>query len=197
MVIFRRRQRIVMGYKTTTDPFVLRGTTDFDITGTSGFAYGEIDTSLDTLNREVLLIWEIDIQAGDLPRAAINGLLDGAAMNQIVIRDSVLTEKGAFNVADNEYIGGQDVQVLGRGDISSLNGTAILYESKNPDANAMLSVDKVPLAIVTASTLILRSDFTSSVNLLTTDGRTTNFRIHAQRAKADADTYAALVTGLI
>lgn len=187
-----------MGYKTTTDPFVLRGTTNLDITGANAFAHTEIDTSLDTLNREVLLIWEVDIQHGNLPRQAMNSLLDGAALNTFIIRDQVQTETGLFNLDDQEYIGGKDIQFSGRGGTGATpEGTGFLFSQKNPESTEFPSRDKHPLAIVTSSTLILRSDFDASIAFSTVDTYNAFFRVHAQRAKADADTYAALVTGLI
>lgn len=196
--IHRRSLANVMGYKTTTDPFVLRGTTNLDITGDTAFTHTEIDTSLDTLNREVLLIWEVDIQHGNLPRQAMNSLMDGAALNTFIIRDQVQTESGLFNLDDQEYIGGKDLQFAGRGGTGPTpEGSTILFTQKNPDSTDFPSRDKNPLAIVTSSTIILRSDFDASIAFLTVDTYNAFFRIHAQRARADADTYAALVTGLM
>lgn len=188
----------IMGYKTTTDPFILRGTTSMQITGSTASTHTEVDTSLDTLNREVLLIWEVDIQHGDLPRDAMNSLLDGAALNQFVIRDQVQTETGLFNLDDQEYIAGKDIQFSGRQGTGATNaGVGFLFDQKNPDSTEFPSKDKNPLAIVTSSNLILRSDFASSIAFSTSETYQAFFRIHAQRAKADADTYAALVTGLL
>lgn len=186
-----------MGYKTTTDPFILRGTVQNTITGTAAFGQAEIDTSLDTLNREVLLIWEVDIQHGTMPRDAMEGLLNGTALNTFIIRDQVQTEGGLFNLDDQEYIAGKDLQFSGRLGTAPGAGVGILFDQKNPDSTEFPSRDKNPLAIVTSSSLFLRSDFTSSVNIATSETYQPFFRIHAQRAKADADTYAALVTGLM
>jgi hypothetical protein len=185
----------VMGYKTTTDPFVLRAETDLTITGDSAGASATIDTSLDTLNREVLLIWEVDIQHGNLPRNAMDGILNGATMNSVSINDSVSSEEGFFNLDDNEYIAGADLQFVGRGTASA--ESAVLFSTKNPDSREFASRDKIPLAIVTSSELFVRSGFNSTVTLATSDTYQAKFRIMAQRAKADADTYAALVTGLL
>jgi hypothetical protein len=186
----------VMGYKTTTDPFVLRAETDLTITGDSAGASATIDTSLDTLNREVLLIWEVDIQHGNLPRNAMDGIANGATMNSLSIADSVATEEGFFNLNDAEYVAGSDLQYVGRGD-PALGTTGILFSTKNPDSREFASRDKIPLAIVTSSELFVRSGFNSTVTLTTSDTYQAKFRIMGQRAKADADTYAALVTGLL
>lgn len=186
-----------MGYKTTTDPFVLRGTATMDITGTLAFGHTEIDTSLDTLNREVLIIHEVDIQHGDLPRDAMEGLLNGTALNQFVIRDSVQTETGAFNLDDQEYIAGKDLQFSARLGTAPGAGVGFIFDQKNPDSTDMPSKDTAPLAIITASSIVLRTDFESSIAISTTEQYQSFFRIHAQRAKADADTYAALVTGML
>ena len=168
------------------------------ITGTTANATTTVDTSLDTLNREVLLIWEVDIQQGHLPRQAVEGLLNGAAMNTFILRDQVQTEAGLFNLDDQEYIGGKDIQFMGRQGTGATNeGVGFLWDQKNPDSTEFPSRDKAPLAIVTSQSVILRSDFESSIAIATSETYQSFFRIHAQRAKADADTYAALVTGMM
>ncbi len=192
-----RMSSVFMGYKTTTDPFVLRGTVQMDITGTVASGETTIDTSLDTLNREVLIIHEVDIQHGDLPRDAMEGLLNGTALNQFVIRDTVQSESGFKNLDDVEYIAGKDLQFSGRLGTAPGAGVGFVFDQKNPDSTDMPSKDKAPLAIVTSSNIVLRTDFASSITISTSEQYQSFFRIHAQRAKADADTYAALVTGLL
>lgn len=186
-----------MGYKMTTDPFVLRGQTDLTITGDSAGASATIDTSLDTLNREVLIIHEVDIQHGNLPRFAMDGLTNGTQMESISIADSVATEEGFFSLNDHEYVAGADIQYVARGAHGGGSAAFVLTLDKNPDSRDQASKDSVPLAIVTSSELFLRSGFNSTVTLSTTDTYQAKFRIICQRAKADADTYAALVTGLL
>lgn len=180
-----------MGYKTTTDIFVLRGETDATITGDSGAATATIETSLDTLNREVLLIWEVDIQGGQFPEAGLNAVVSSAVPASISIHDSVQTEAGSLNLNDTNYIAGSNTVWFG-----FVNSLAV-QEAKNPDSRSFPSRDMHPLAIVTDSQLICRTGFTSDLTLATSDTYQAKFRIMAQRAKADADTYAALVTGLI
>tara|TARA_Y100000114_G_C11742766_1_gene319942 strand:- start:73 stop:633 length:561 start_codon:yes stop_codon:yes gene_type:complete len=186
-----------MGYKLTTDPFVLRGKTDLTITGDSAGATTTIDTSLDTLNREVLVIHEVDIQHGTLPKNAMDGITNGATMESLSIANSVCTEDGFFSLDAPEYVAGADMQYVARGGHGGGSAAFVLSMDKNPDSRDQASKDAVPLAIVTASELFLRSGFNSTATLATTDTYQAKFRIICQRAKADADTYAALVTGLL
>lgn len=163
------------------------------ITGSSAAATAEIDTSLDTLNREVLLIWEVDIQGGQFPQEAVTGIANSAGVENLSIHDAVQTGAGALNLNDTDYIAGINTVFFGGGGNQMLG----VQESKNPDSREFSSRDRIPLAIITDSTIILRSGFSSSVGFATSDSYQARFRIMAQRAKADADTYAALVTGLL
>ena len=163
------------------------------ITGTSGADTAEIDTSLDTLNREVLLIWEVDIQGGSFPILANQGIAAGATLESLSIHDSVQTATGALNLNDTDYISGLNTVFFGGGP-SQVFG---VQENKNPDSREFSSRDRIPLAIITDSTIIVRSGFSSTVGFATSEAYNARFRIMAQRAKADADTYAALVTGLL
>lgn len=166
-----------------------------NITGTSASDFTTLDTSLDTLNREVLLVWEVDVQGGAIPDAALGSgvtLLTGMSLE---IHDSVQTESGALNLSSTDYIAGKQVKYFAFG---GTNGGGItVQEENNPDSRDMGSRDEIPLAIITDSTITLRSGFSCNLSLGTTDVYQAHFRIIAQRAKADADTYAALVTGLM
>ena len=182
-----------MGYKMTTDAFVLRGATDLTITGASGGAETTLDTSLDTLNREVLIIHEIDIQTGSTPIGAVDQYANDASVRLLSIHDAVQTATGSLNLNSTDYIGGVNTAFMVGGP-----GNAItVQESKNPDSRDQASKDSVPLAIITDSTIVLRSGFSASTASSASDTYQAKFRIICQRAKADADTYAALVTGLL
>jgi len=188
-----------MGYKTTTDPFVLRASTAAVVspTDTSGANYATIDTSLDTLNREVLLIWEVDIQVDGLPNNLFGSLVVADPANSMSIDHSVVTQQDFFDLSDHEYVAGASETINSR---ATATGNVYNHQmSRNPDSREMVSRDKVPLAIITASEIFCRTGFSINTALgQASDGIVgANFRIHAQRAKADADTYAALVTGLL
>lgn len=184
----------VMGYKTTTDPFVLRGSTNLTVTGDSGSDTNAIDTSLDTLNREVLLVWEVDIQSGK-PSVVLDELIGFATINTLNFHDSVQTASGVVSLSDADYVAGKNTTYIG-GNKGATNVFAI-QEERNPDSREFSSRDRIPLAIITDSTIIVRSGFDVSSTLTATGVYQSHFRIMAQRAKADADTYAALVTGLL
>jgi len=180
-----------MAYKTTTDPFVLRGQTDLTITGSSAGVTTLVDTSLDTLNREVLIIHEVDIQGGQFPVAGMNAVATSATPAAIEIHDSVQTATGSLQLNSPDYIAGKNTNFFGFA--AGVN----VQENRNPDSTAQASKDEVPLAIITDSQIVLRSGFSSGLTLSTSDTYKASFRIICQRAKADADTYAALVTGLL
>lgn len=183
-----------MGYKTTTDPFVLRGETSMTITGTGASDTANIDTSLDTLNREVLLIWEVDIERGSIPVLAMDGVANSASAADLRIHDSVQTTTNAANLNDSDYIAGVHFEAFST---AGPTGPMIVTENRNPDSREFSSRDRIPLAIVTDSTIVVRSGFSSNITHATSDTYSAKFRVMAQRAKADADTYAALVTGLL
>lgn len=165
------------------------------ITGSSASATATIDTSLDTLAREVLLVWEVDIAHGGFPTNAVDSLcLNAANLESLSIHDNVQTGTAATQLNDPEYIAGQNVVYAGG---FHPNPTLAIQENKNPDSTDFPSRDRMPLAIITDSEIVCRSGFSSSIAFATSDTYQARFRIMAQRAKADADTYAALVTGLI
>lgn len=185
----------VMGYKTTTDVFILRGETDLSINGTSGGATSTISTNLDTLNREVLLVWEVDIQDGGFPTAVTTTLIGGASMHSVSISDSVQTVATFVDLANTDYIAGKDTTYAGGG---APNPVLVVSDQRNPDTRDFPSRDKMPLAIITDNELTLRSGYTATTTMSSSPATyQAKFRIMAQRAKADADTYAALVTGLM
>ena len=194
--IHRRSLAVGMGYKTTTDPFELRATATVDITGSSDSTTVEIDTSLDTLNREVLLVWEADFQFRDLPEGAIASLAQMATGEKLIIQSDLNTQAGFFDLNDQEYIAGHQIQMISSGG-GAANPVFNFYESGNPDSRSMISRDKIPLAIVTAQSIHFRTAFSSTQAIATSEPFVANTRVMCQRAKADADTYAALVTGLL
>lgn len=185
-----------MGYKTTTDPFVLRAKAKITVNGTGAVEYTPIDTSLDTLNREVLLIWEVDIMNEGYPPEAISGLAQLAGGELLQLRQTLATEEDNFLLSDRQYIAGKDTQVISSGG-GAANPVFQVVEFANPDSNTMVSRDKIPLAIVVNSEIYFRNAFSASTSLSTSEGFTSHVRILAQRAKADSETYAALVTGLL
>jgi len=185
-----------MGYKTTTDPFVLRAFADISVTGTDDAEFTAIDTSLDTLNREVLLIWEVDIANQDLPETAIGSLANSTAAELLVLRQSLVTEETGAYLSDKAYIAGKDVQVITTGG-GAANPVFSVVEHSNPDSRTQASRDRVPLAIVVNSEIYFRNAFSTTIALASSETFRSHIRIIAQRAKADAETYAALVTGLL
>lgn len=187
-----------MGYKTTTDMFELRTETDATITGASGSAVATIDTSLDTLNREVLLIHEVDIRAGSAPFNAMQEMAGDVNGAKLSIANTLATEAGTFGLNDSEFVSGLDQEFVMLHAAATGGGQSLVIEHRNPDSRSVPSKDKVPLAIVTSQTLTARTGFTATgITLSGSDTYKAQFRIYAQRAKADADTYAALVTGLL
>ena len=187
-----------MGYKTTTDIFELRGMTDATITGASGGVTAEIDTSLDTLNREVLLVWEVDIRHGQAPFDCLQEMAGDVNGAKLSIANNVQSETGVFGLDDSEFIAGQDQEFLWVYSPSTTSGNMVVIENRNPESTQMPSRDKSPLAILTSQSIVLRTGWnTDGITLSASDTYQAQFRIYAQRARADADTYAALVTGLL
>lgn len=199
-----------MAVKPTTQVYAIRDSITDSVDFTSGQSGSNlttvaIPTSLDTLNREVLMIQEVDFD--------ISGLGYWAAVmtrTNASVDPAVAYVQGSLSVFLTEVDPAVDPTVL---DLASPHfiasrsivsvGGVFTISDDNPDTASYSSVAFAdhPLFTTASDTLYLTFTYTYSGN---DPGTMTganpavrgSFRTFAQRGRADADTYAAILTGL-
>lgn len=183
-----------MGYKMTTENYFIRDTNTVSLPAGTGVSVttsntNSIDLNLDTLSREVLLIHEVDFDFAGIASLASEVAESASATPgtypSFAITLQLNTDEGVQNLGTKEFIAGREV------DISTFSVTAdSMPDSANTNAD-------YPLAIVAGSDVYFRFVVTQNLGAtFTARNLTSHCRIVAQRAKADADTYAAILTGL-
>lgn len=163
-----------MGFKYSSELFEIRASVTESAANT--FTEEEIQINLDSLNREILVIMSVDLDIGNPDLIAGSS----TATNGSLTKTSQSNTVGISNPACIAEI---------RKDCKSLAA---------PDAQAVTYVDALP---------VLDSDGLPYLSILATDNaflgmkgtnngaaRNASVLIKARRARADADTYAALVT---
>jgi hypothetical protein len=194
---------IGMAIKMTSDPFTIRGKLKHEVelqTGQSGadFSVLEIDQQLDTLSREILVIHEVDFDVygdeflqGVLARN--NGSVDPAVQYANCAVNIALTGENDIETAmlsDPAFIAGRQ--------LSTVAGFSSNWDNTPDTASYGSTGSKHPLAIVADGRMYLFCSASwNGVDNATaqTAGLMVSTRIMCQRAKADSDTYAALLTG--
>jgi len=182
-----------MGYKTTTENYFIRQDNTVTVpvgTGTTVSTSNTepIDLNLDTLSREVLIIHEID---WDLPAIAAlaSAVAEDASASgaypHFVVSLQLNTDQGVFNLGSSEFIGGREVGI----------STFSVQDDSLPDSSNTNA--DYPLAVVAGADVFFRMVVQQNLSpAFTSRDVAAHCRIVAQRAKADADTYAAILTGL-
>lgn len=199
-----------MAIKPTTAVFSMRSaastTADFTIgQSQQTIQTVEINTNLDTLNREVLLIQEIDFDVGGIDQfVGVLGRTAGSAnptdffinggVTVILTEVDPAGDPSALNLDSPHFIASKALSAV----------AGLMFQvDENPDTasyNSQAGSDH-PLFTTAAETLYL-SVLTSyqgndpaagTASPVNVRGLT---RIMAQRGRADADTYAAILTGL-
>lgn len=191
-----------MALKTTSEPFSIRGFVKHEMdltTGQSGsdFSVLEIEQTLDTLSREVLVIHEVDFDMygvefmeGILSRQG--GSVDPANMYANAAINVSLTGENdptATILSDPSFIAGRQ--------LTTLQGVSTNYDNTPDTASYGSTGSKHPLAIVADGQMYLF--LAASWNGVDPNGSqkvglSAGVRVMAQRAVADASTYAALLT---
>ena len=199
-----------MSVKPTTAVFSIRDAAQVAIDFTAGQSSTVIDTTtintnLDTLNREVLLIQEVDFDLGGITQfmgvmARQNGSINptdffaNGSMTVVLTEVDPAVDPNALQLDSPHFIASASVLV---------NAGAIPVVDLTPDTasyNSQAGADH-PLFTSAAETLFL----TLLVNYQGNDPAAGTaapvntrglVRVLCQRGKADADTYAAILTGL-
>ena len=191
-----------MALKMTSEPFSIRGFLKHTMELTSGqsgsdFSVLEIDQQLDTLSREVLIIHEVDFDIygvefmeGVLSRQ--NGSIDPAVQYANAAVNIALTGENNIEttiLSDPAFIAGRQ--------LTTLQGVSTNYDNTPDTASYGSTGSKHPLAIVADGQMYLFLSAHWNGNdpaNATKCGISAGVRIMAQRAVADASTYAALLT---
>ena len=197
-----------MSVKPTTAVFHIRGSETIDCdfqNNPSALATIEIPTNLDTINREVLLIQEIDFDiygvaqwVGVLSRT--NGSQDPAdafingTLSLVLTETDPAVDPSVLDLANPHFIASKEM--------SSVAG--LMFDvQENPDSASYSSQvgGDHPLFTTASDTLFLTVASTVSNNDATAGTAAPvrvrgSARLMCQRGKADADTYAAILTGL-
>lgn len=182
-----------MGYKTTTENYFIRADNTVTVPVGTGSTVSTsniepIDLNLDTLSREVLIIHEIDWDLAGVAALASAVIEDASVSNlypHFVVTLQLNTDEGVFNLGSREFIGGREVGI----------STFSVSDDESPDTSNTNA--DYPLAIVAGSDVFFRLTVQQNLSPNFTSRQVkAHCRIVAQRAKADADTYAAILTGL-
>jgi len=199
-----------MSVKPTTAVFSIREAADQSIDFQAGQSQTvlqtvQINTNLDTLNREVLLIQEVDFDIGGLPyfmavMARQNGSLDSTNFFANGSVQVILTEVDP--AVDPNSLGLSSPHFIASASVLT-NAGAIPVVDLTPDTasyNSQAGADH-PLFTTAAETLFLTLVLNYSGNdpaagTASAPQMRGECRILCQRGKADADTYAAILTGL-
>jgi len=200
-----------MPIKANTDVFTIREGSTITLDFTSGqsesqFTTVSIPTQLDTLGREVLMIQEVDFDIQGLAyflgvMARADGSVSQGA-DQLVNGNITVTLTEVDPNVDPNALLLESPHFIASREVTAISGWTMVVDD-NPDTASYSSVAAAdhPLFTSAASTLFL----TVSGNFQGNDPGTGTaapaglrgmVRIMAQRGKADADTYAAIVTGL-
>lgn len=188
-----------MGYKTTTDIYSLRARNTMTVA--SGAAntssYAVIETGLDSINREVLLIWEVDFQGGSLGTQIGNIVGDPATASynhqlSLLKEQENLTLDEVGCVAISQRSATSAPFTVGPG--GKILSSDIEYSPETTTFASQVSMD-APLGIVVGPYVYFRQGLAIDSATVTADTIISGVRIMVQRAKADADTYAALLQG--
>ena len=182
-----------MGYKMTTENYFIRQDNTVTCPAGTGSTVSTsnteaIDLNLDTLSREVLIVHEIDWDLAGIAALASAVVEDATASGlypHFVVTLQLNTDTGIYNLGSREFIGGREVGI----------STFAVIDDSVPDTSNTNA--DYPLAIVAGSDVFFRMVVQQNLsNAFTSRDVTAHCRIVAQRAKADADTYAAILTGL-
>jgi hypothetical protein len=183
-----------MAFKTTTDIYALRASNTLEIPAGSGGSANttSIETNLDSLNREILLIWEVDFWVPTLGTQIAN-VSSAASTESFVHSLQINKASGFFSLADVEHIASRTDQIVKAG----ANPQVLYIKDLRPDSKEFTSqtAQNSPLAIVVGDKIYFRQSHSNDLTTVTADTLVATCRMMVQRAKADADTYAALLQG--
>lgn len=160
------------GYKYTSETFTIRAVVTETLANT--FTESIVQTNLDSLSREVLIIQRVDLDP-NVPDG-VPGVF--SAVNASVANETQTTN---INIDNPDCIASAQLQI-----VSGAPGDSVGFSSHQPESQ--INSDD-PLYIVATDDLFLGVRGVGNVN-----PKSCFMVIHARRARASADTYAAILT---
>ena len=154
------------------------------------FAQEEIQTGIDAITQEVLLVWEIDMELTE-PDTDVFGV--GGPSSTKTSSSGQITEQSEtsiLSISDTSLIGRRDNDIVTiNGAVAGVPVAAYPFQQQFPADSYNMSIKNHPLAILTGR------EFYIAVK---GNNNATNFmgmrtRMFVQRAKASAVVYAALI----
>jgi len=164
-----------MAFKYTSDTFQISANTTESAVNT--LTTTTINMNLDSLSREILVIQYVDMDFPTPPDlvAGVTSTFRASLNNADV---------GAVGLSDNQAIAVSAQNIIGAAGLTS----AVSFQNTEP-ANGMQAAD-IPLFVSATDDLFLSVKGTGNIAALAQ----IQCRIFARRARADADTYAAILT---
>jgi len=159
------------GLKPTSSQIVISG--QILETAANTFSQGEVDLTLNVLDREVFVVTAVDLNVFT-PEAI-------AGVNTAVNGSLSSTGRTAVGTINNSNVLAADVK-----NIKAAGAIAVGFSEKSPDSPVGNSLDYI--AIISTNNFFAQVE--GIANIAT---RGMNFRIWGYRAQADANTFAALV----
>lgn len=185
-----------MAYKTTTDVYALRAESTLNVADNTDANVVEIATNLDSLSREVLLIWEVDFQFPTLGTQWAD-VAGETGTDTFLHQLSVGKSDEALDLADPECVAIAQRVICGTQAAPSRQ--MFFTDSYSPDSQNFESNVSMnsPLGIVVGDKIFFRNAQSNDLPLaaITPDTLVARCRLMVQRAKADADTYSAILQG--
>ena len=162
----------IMAYKYTSETFTIRSRVTETVANT--YAEQTINLNLDSLSREILVIERVDLdpQVPDgIPGTltAVNVSLANQTQTAVIFLDDPDTIAGAQNAI-----------------VSGAPGDSVAFSEQMPES---INMSDSPLYIVATDNLFFGISGTGNVGL-----KSASMVVHARRARADAGTYAAILT---
>ena len=161
-----------MGYKWTSETFTIREAVTESAPNT--FTESTVNLNLDSLSREILVI-----QRADLDTAYPDGVPGTYTATYMSLANT--TQTSVINIDDADCIAAANAVI-----VSGAPGDSVAFQEQMPES---VNLSDQPLFIVATDNLYLGILGAGNAN-----AKSGYMVLHARRAKADASTYAAILT---
>ena len=161
-----------MAYKFTSETFTVRGAVTE--TAPNTFTETTINTNLDSLSREILVVLRADLDV-----ATPDGV--PGTFTQVAMSLANEAQTGIININNNDCIASAQHAI-----VSGAPGDSVAFSESMPEA---ANLSDTPLYLVASDDLFLGIAGLNNVN-----AKSGFMVLHCRRAKADAGTYAAILT---
>jgi len=162
---------MVKGLKPTSSQIVISG--QILESAASTFSQGEVDLTLNVLDREVFVVTAVDLNVFTPEAVAgVNTSVDGSLSS---------TSRTTVGTINNSNVLAADIK-----NIKAAGAIAVGFSEQSPDSPTGIALEYI--AIISTNNFFAQVEGTGNVAT-----RGMNFRMWGYRAQADANTFAALV----